>query len=181
MSILIVHESMFGNTSAIAEAIAEGMQKELARDRDPLSSPPVRVMTVAEAPTEIPEDVALLLVGGPTHAFSMSRESTREDAIRQGATAGAATGIREWIDNVVPRSDLPVRTFDTRVHVRMLPGSAAKTAASALRHKGFKSAERGESFWVGGTSGPLSHDEVVRARAWGAALVGQLVSPASAT
>lgn len=181
MSILIVHESMFGNTSAIAESIAEGMLKELARDHDPAGTAPVRVTTVADAPIEIPDEVTLLLVGGPTHAFSMSRESTREDAIRQGATAGAAMGIREWIDRVEPRGDLPVRTFDTRVHVRMLPGSAAKTAASALRHKGFRLAERGESFWVGGTPGPLSHDEVVRARAWGAALVGQLASPASAT
>lgn len=181
MSVLIVHESMFGNTADIAEAIAEGLAKGLASGPDPTAVTPVRVAAVAEAPTEIPGDVSLLLVGGPTHAFSMSRESTREDAVRQGATSGAAMGIREWIDQVVPRDDLPVRTFDTRVHVRMLPGSAAKTAANALRHKGFRLAERGESFWVAGTSGPLSHDEVVRARAWGAALAGQFVSPAPTT
>ncbi len=181
MSILIVHESMFGNTAAVAEAIAEGMTKELARDKGPASLTPVRLVPVADAPTDIPDDVRLLLVGGPTHAFSMSRESTREDAVRQGADAPPQRGIREWIDAVVPRADLPVVTFDTRVHVRMIPGSAAKTAASALRHKGFRHADRGESFWVGGTSGPLSHDELVRARAWGAALAGRYVSPAPAT
>jgi hypothetical protein len=180
MSTLIVHESMFGNTAAIAEAIAEG----IARTRGaPPGSPPdasapdpgghpttVRVVPVTQAPTRIGDDVELLLVGGPTHAFSMSRSSTRADAARQGATGSAHRGIREWIQEVEPREDLRVVTFDTRVHVRMLPGSAAKQAAIALRHKGFQRAERGESFWVGGTDGPLSHDEVVRARAWGAFL-----------
>lgn len=180
MSVLIVHESMFGNTRQIAEAIAEGMTKELTQDGTRPLTEPVRLVTVAEAPTEIPEDVHLLLVGGPTHAFSMSRANTREDAVRQGGLAPADVGIREWIERVTPRDSLRVVTFDTRVHVRMLPGSAAKSAVSALKHKGFRRAERGESFWVGGTPGPLSHDEVVRARAWGAALAGQFVGPTPA-
>lgn len=180
MTILIVNESMFGNTREIAEAIAEGITKELSRAPGVMATPHIDVTAVADAPTEIPDDVTLLLVGGPTHAFSMTRESTREDAARQGATGETQTGIREWIERVAPRADLPVITFDTRVHVRMLPGSAAKTASNALRHKGFDKAERGESFWVGGTAGPLSHDEVVRARAWGAALAERLVLPAPA-
>ncbi|MDN5796525.1 MAG: flavodoxin/nitric oxide synthase [Intrasporangium sp.] len=181
MTVLIVHESMFGNTQAIAEAIAEGMTKELPCGDDPAGGPVVRVVPVTAAPTEIPDDVSLLLVGAPTHAFSMSRERTRQDAVRQGAAGEAAIGVREWIDRVVPRSELPVVTFDTRVHVRLLPGSAAKTSANALRHRGFHRAERGESFWVGGVAGPLSHDEVVRARAWGVALAGQHLSPAPAS
>ena len=171
MSVLIIYESMFGNTEAIAEAIAEGVR----RGGD--SQPPGQVVTVvpvAEAPANVPDDVSMLLVGGPTHAFSMSRESTRADAVRQGATGKPQVGIREWIDGAEPRADLPVHTFDTRVHVRMMPGSAAKTAAMALRHKGFAGAKRGESFWVGGKDGPLSHDEIVRARAWGAFLAEAL-------
>jgi hypothetical protein len=181
MTVLIVHESMFGNTKQIAEAIAEGMSRELEHDRPADGAPAVRLVSVVDAPTEIPDDVHLLLVGGPTHAFSMSRETTRQDAVRQGGYAPADMGIREWIEQVTPHESLRVVTFDTRVHVRMLPGSAAKTAASALRHRGFPQAERGESFWVGGTPGPLSHDEVVRARAWGAALAGQFVGPTPAT
>ena len=185
MSILIVYESMFGNTAAIAEAIADGISHP--RGAPPGSPPgtsspepgghptPVRVLPVTQAPTTVPDDVQLLLVGGPTHAFSMSRDSTRADAARQGATGPARRGIREWIQDLVPSEDLRVVTFDTRVHVRMMPGSAAKQAAIALRHQGFRRAERGESFWVGGVTGPLSHDELVRARAWGGFLATLLV------
>jgi len=167
MTVLVIYESMFGNTEAIAEAVAEGIRREGEH------APPgqaVTVVQVAEAPQSIPHDVTMLLVGGPTHAFSMSRESTRADAVRDGAAGSVRVGIREWIDACQPRADLPVHTFDTRVHVRMMPGSAAKQAAIALRRKGFRHANRGESFWVGGKDGPLSHDEVVRARAWGASL-----------
>ena len=173
MSVLVIYESMFGNTEAIAEAIAEGVRRE-SEHHPP--GPQVSVIPVAQAPVRLPDDVTMLLVGGPTHAFSMSRESTRADAVRQGATGTARIGIREWISKCQPRADLPVHTFDTRVHVRMMPGSAAKQAAGALRRKGFRRAKRGESFWVGGTDGPLSHDEVVRARAWGA-FVAEALTP----
>jgi hypothetical protein len=171
MSVLVIYESMFGNTEAIAEAVAEGIRRE--GEQAPPGQP-VDVLTVADAPTQIPDDVTMVLVGGPTHAFSMSRESTRADAVRQGATGTPRLGIREWIDSCEPRPDLPVHTFDTRVHVRMMPGSAAKQAAIALRRRGFEQAKRGESFWVGGKDGPLSHDEIVRARAWGAFLAEAL-------
>jgi hypothetical protein len=174
MSVLVIYESMFGNTEAIAEAIADGVRRE-SEHHPP--GPEVSVVPVAQAPVRLPDDVTMLLIGGPTHAFSMSRESTRADAVRQGATGTARIGIREWIDACQPRAELPVHTFDTRVHVRMMPGSAAKQAATALRRKGFRHAKRGESFWVGGTDGPLSHDEVVRARAWGA-FVAEALTPA---
>jgi hypothetical protein len=186
MSVLIVHESMFGNTAAIAEAIADGITHPrgappgnptgISPEESGGHRPEVRVVSVTEAPSTIGDDVDMLIVGGPTHAFSMSRESTRADAARQGATGSPRRGIREWIHDVQPREDLAVFTFDTRVHVRMLPGSAAKQAAIALRHRGFRHAERGESFWVGGVEGPLSHDEVVRAHAWGAFLGSRVVA-----
>lgn len=162
---LVVYETCYGNTGQIAHAIAKGLADHAT----------VEIVNVDDAKGSVPDDVELVVVGGPTHAFSMSRANTREDAVRQGGLAPADVGIREWIERVTPRDSLRVVTFDTRVHVRMLPGSAAKSAVGALKHKGFRRAERGESFWVGGTPGPLSHDEVVRARAWGAALAGQFV------
>ncbi len=171
MSILIVCESQFGNTRAVADAIAEG----LLRDNGTEGSPPVRVVPVEEAPQRIPDDVTSLLVGGPTHAFSMTRASTRADAVKQGAPAGhEAVGIREWIEQVEPRPDLPVYTFDTRVHVKLVPGSAAKKAADALRHRGFGKAERGMTFWVEGTPGPLGEEELEKARSWGVELADKL-------
>ena len=73
MSILVVYESMWGNTRAVADAIARGL------------GPDTAVVEVTRAPADIPADVDLLVVGGPTHAFSMSRGTTRHDAAQRGA------------------------------------------------------------------------------------------------
>ncbi|MDX5318893.1 MAG: flavodoxin/nitric oxide synthase [Actinomycetes bacterium] len=164
MKALIVVESMFGNTRAVADAIAEGMKQ---------ASPPAEVVVVdvAGASAVVPDEVELLVLGGPTHAFSMTRESTRKDALaKAGSPNGAAkaeTGIREWIAAVGPEGTVKVVTFDTRVKKAFIPGSAAKSAAKALEDRGFEHAERGETFWVEDTPGPLKPGEIERAREWG--------------
>lgn len=164
MSVLIVVESLFGNTDAVAQAVAEGVRGAGT------ASSEVRVVRADQAPTTIADDVSLLLVGGPTHTFSMTRDSTRADAVSKGADAQRQErGIREWIAQVTPRAELAVVTFDTRVKVKLMPGSAAKAAAKALRERGF-AAERGETFWVEDTDGPLREGELERARAWGGGL-----------
>ena len=163
MTALIVFESLFGNTEELARAVAEGIA---AAGGD------VEVERADRAADRIGDDVSLLVVGGPTHAFSMTRASTREDAVVKGAPdEHAGSGIREWIERVEPRTALPVVTFDTRIPVRMLPGSAAKSAAKALRHRGFDRARQGETFWVVDMYGPLKDGELDRARAWGRSLV----------
>jgi hypothetical protein len=171
MKTLIVHESMFGNTRAIAEAIARGLRRGRGPDvlhvRDGEPTDLVRVMRTDDAPETVPDEGRLLVVGGPTHAFSMTRESTRQDAETKGATDHVRVGVREWIDALDARHDLPVITFDTRVRVRMLPGSAAKAAVKVLKEHGFQRAERGETFWVEGTEGPLEDGELDRAEEWG--------------
>ncbi|MFD1055647.1 flavodoxin family protein [Terrabacter terrigena] len=168
MNVLIVHESMFGNTAEIAAAIAAGLR----RGR-PSGDEGVTLVHVGDAPLTIADDVDLLLVGTPTHAFGMTRPQTRRDATSKGA-APSRHGVREWIESLTPRTDLPVVTFDTRVHVRMLPGSAARSAAKALRRKGFEHAEQGETFWVEGTPGPVVAGEVERAEHWGAELAARV-------
>jgi hypothetical protein len=113
--------------------------------------------------------VELLVVGGPTHAFSMSRQSTREDAVKQGAQATSSTGLREWLEALPHRAGTAtVTTFDTRVKsARHLPGSAARSAARTARRHGFTHVEQGESFYVDGVEGPLVSGETERARDWG--------------
>ena len=160
MKALVVYESMWGNTEQVARSIAAGLAQELD----------VAVVEVVEAPDSIPEDVALTVVGGPTHAFSLSRPRTRQDAFKQGATQGGeAVGIREWIGRLRSHAHAaPVATFDTRVDkVRRLPGSAARKAAKLARHRGFAAATGPESFYVFDTKGPLLPGELDRARDWG--------------
>jgi hypothetical protein len=125
----------------------------------------------------VPGDVRLLVVGGPTHAFSMSRPSTRKDAWQQGdVVMPTEVGIREWLDALEraggnPPRDLRVTTFDTRIaKVRRLPGSAARSAAKLLRRMGYRMIGTSESFFVNEMTGPIRDVEIERARRWGAEL-----------
>ena len=163
MRALVVVESMFGNTREVARAVARGLFPMIEVD----------LREVGHAPTRPGADVGLLVVGGPTHAFGMTRPSTRSDARADGALVVAApdVGLREWLAVLEPATPgTLVATFDTRVHRPRLPGSAARGARKALRQRGFLPLDAPESFWVEGTTGPLLPGETERARAWGAAL-----------
>lgn len=161
MTTLVVHESMFGNTREVALAIAQELPG------------PVEVVDVADAPIRLPPDVDLLVLGGPTHAFSMSRAATRHDAVAQGAAPEhEVRGIREWLDELPATPHVSVATFDTRVaKVRRLPGSAAKAAGKVVARRRVGSVIAVESFYVDDVAGPLLPGEVERARAWAGSLV----------
>jgi flavodoxin len=170
MRALVMYESMFGNSERVARAIAEGLEEHA----DVL----VRDVTTAAA-GEIPDDVDVLVVGGPTHAFSMSRPSTRDDAIRQGASQGmAADGLREWLEALAPDlGGLRCASFDTRVtRARRLPGSAARSAARVLRRHRGTMVTAPTSFFVDDVAGPLADHELERAWTWGDALGAGLLT-----
>lgn len=154
MHALVIYESMFGNTRKVAEGLATSAKVDLRE--------------VGAAPATIEGGVDLLVVGGPTHAFSMSRPRTREDARHETATVSTADGLREWIA-ALDRSGrrVPVATFDTKVARPNLPGSAARAAERRLRKLGFPIAAAARSFLVDGKTGPLLPGQLERARAWG--------------
>jgi hypothetical protein len=168
--VLVVAESMFGNTATIATAVAQG----LAEETD------VEVTTPVDPPRE---DLDLIVVGAPTHAFSMPRPVTREEARRQGAIGvNTSCGVREWIAAIPVCAHHPrIVTFDTRVmRTRRLPGSAARAAARDLRAKGYSPLAASTSFFVEDVRGPLADGELDRARAWGVRL-GSVLSAVTAT
>lgn len=169
MRALVVYESMFGNSEQVARAVAAGLETRFDV---------VELAEVGSAPG-VDDEVALVVVGGPTHAFSMTRHSTREDARKQGSTVDPdRPGIREWLATVTPPAQVQVATFDTRVaKVRHLPGSAAKSAAKAARRRGLSLATGAQSFYVDDTRGPLLEGELERAQAWGAGLASILTVP----
>jgi hypothetical protein len=166
MRALVVYESMFGNTEEVARAVSDGLAQELEVD----------LHEVRDAPAAITGFIDLIVVGGPTHALSLSRASTRVDAVRQGAPADrAAVGLRDWLSGLPkgPHSEL-VATFDTRVdRVRHLPGSAARKASRLAQALGYSSVGH-ESFYVSGTAGPLLAGELDRARDWGRSLAADM-------
>ena len=159
MHAVVVFESLWGNTEQLAREIAAGIGEG------------TEVVEAASAPSVLSPDVDLLVVGGPTHAFSMSTESTRESAKQQGADRIPARGIREWIEvQAAPARAVPVATFDTRVVSPRLPGSAAKKALKRLVGRGFRPVAKPETFRVHGYAGPVADGELERARRWGAEL-----------
>jgi hypothetical protein len=168
MRALVVFESMWGNTEEVAWAVARG----LGQGAD------VEVLDVSGPVPEDLTDVQLLVVGGPTHAFSMSRPSTRDDAVTKGAPAGhEGRGIREWLGSLPAAEHVQVATFDTRVgSMRRLPGSAAKGAARQVRRHHLGHLVDEESFYVGDMQGPLLEGELARAQEWG----GELLTRAGA-
>lgn len=162
MRSMVILESMFGNTRLVAEAIADGIGTSILVD----------LVRVDEAPPEIQSDVVLLVVGGPTHAFGMSRPRTREDAMTQKGDGprSAGNGMREWLASITGGKRPVAAAFDTRIDKPRVPGSAARAAEKRLRKLGFPLATRAESFYVSGTSGPLVEGELERARRWGETL-----------
>ena len=174
MHAVVLFESMYGNTEQIARAVADGLSSRLPADT-------VDLVEVGTAPAALGDDVDLLVVGGPTHAFGMSRPKTRADAAKQvgHSVVSAGIGQGEWLEALPAGSGRAVATFDTRVRRPRLPGSAARGAAKRLRALGFRSIARPESFWVSGSSGPLLDGEVGRARRWGEQLASA-AAPAAA-
>jgi flavodoxin len=158
----VIYESMFGNTERVAHAVAEGLR---AAGYDVAC----RAVTATEPDTA--DDMDLLVLGAPTHAFSLSRPNTRADAVRQGAApTRAASGLREWIGALpTTESGAPcVAIFDTRVtKVRRLPMAAGRTAAKLVRGRGYRLIGKPEPFLVVDTSGPLEDGEEERAERWG--------------
>jgi flavodoxin len=71
MRIVVIYESMYGNTHAIADAIGRGLATENE----------VAVVPVAEAAPDLLHEADLVIAGGPTHAHGMSGARSRQAAV----------------------------------------------------------------------------------------------------
>ena len=165
MRALVIYESIWGNTEQLAREVAAGIGDQ------------TEVVAAESAQAAIDADIDLLVVAGPTHAFSMTTETTRNSARQQGAERIPARGIREWIETLSsPARAVPVATLDTRVVSPRLPGSAAKKAMKRLVGLGFRPVAKPETFGVHGYAGPVADGELERARQWGAKLAGNVAA-----
>lgn len=168
MRAVIVYESMYGNTQRLAEAITDALAPELETE----------LVEVGHAPSRLDDDVDLLIVGGPTHAFSMSRPATRASAATSAPNGviSQSGGIREWLETLPHGEGRKVAVFCTKVRSR-LAGSAAKAIEKQLRRNGYRLLCPPENFFVEDQLGPLQTGESGRARAWANRLRGELTRP----
>ena len=164
MQAIVVYESHWGNTAAIARAIAEGI------------GPEARVLSTAEAVGGAIADVDLLVAGAPLLGFSLPTES-----MLKGLASNASRdptppdlshpSMRAWLDTLPhgsSRAGARAAAFETRIW--WSPGSAAKTILKMLEALGYRPAAKPERFIVKGKYGPLRDGELERAKAWGAEL-----------
>ena len=172
MRAVIIYESMFGNTHAIADAIAKGLE------------PPDNVVVVpmGEAGRERLGDVDLIVVGGPTHFHGMSRARTRKWA---AATAqkpkndlalnrdAQGPGVRDWLTSL-GHGHTKFAAFDTRFKgPAVLRGRASRLISRKLRRHGFEMVAKPESFFVT-LQNHLEPGEEARAQEWGERLAARV-------
>src|SRR5674476_1375579 len=150
MTALVVYESMHGSTQAVAQAIAEGLAPA-----GPVYVYEVSALAKAPGGRTITIDLDLLVVGGPTHAFGLSRPNTRQDAAKEapgGSVISQGYGLREWLNELtLPLGGLRFAAFATKPVKARLPGSAAKAADKHLRPPGGR---RRPGQRVAGLAGP---------------------------
>ena len=178
MSILIVYESMYGNTHEIADHVAAGLGERHGVDIVAASATP---------PQDL--EVDLLVVGGPTHVHGLSRASTRTAAVDAAATdddlhlddsADSESGLREWLAALGEHPHARAAAFDTRLDAAaVLTGRASRRIAKRLEGHGYDLIAEPESFLVD-KHNHLLPGESDRAREWGARLAEQLADAATA-
>ena len=159
---LIIVESCFGNTRAIAEAVAAGLIDGGAE---------AQVVEVDQAPSTLPAGLDLLVLGAPTHNRGLPTAATRAKACAQAGSGMASHGIGGWLETTVIPASTSAAAFDTVISKGWLSGSAAKAIAKALqRHQGRRTVSV-RSFVVTASKGPLADGEKTDAHSWGRELV----------
>jgi menaquinone-dependent protoporphyrinogen IX oxidase len=165
MRALVVYESMYGNTRAVADGIADGLRADYE----------VTVVPVAEATRDLVAGTDLLVAGAPTHMHGLSTRSTRRTAAKAAAKDGSelrldpdagGPGLRDWLKGLGRRDGLAA-AFDTRINgVPAFTGRASHPIAKLLKRHGYRLAAAPESFLVTSQS-TLLDGEADRARRWG--------------
>jgi hypothetical protein len=184
MDVVIVYESVFKNTHAIAEAIADGIRGADTNAR-------ATCLHLSDATPAVAAAADLLVVGGPTHMHGMSSGLSRRMGVKSETKTAAEAdraptehepdaegpGLREWFHQLPEASDGKVAAaFDTRIDNRHA-GGAANGISRRLRHHGYSLVAQPEGFLVEDMAGPLAEGELSRAAAWGAALLAGVDEP----
>jgi flavodoxin len=160
MKAVVVYESHFGNTAAVARAVAEGI------------GPEARALNTDEATDQALEGADLLVAGAPVIAFGLSRDGMRDQISAAAEKAPSAPDVshpllRSWLDKL-PAGPRWGAAFETRIW--WSPRGATGTIEARMKRRGYRLAAKSERFIVAGGYGPLKDGELERARAWGASL-----------
>ncbi len=147
MKTVIIYESMFGNTHHVAEEMAEVL----------CQGGPVELIAASHASSASIDGADLVIVGGPTHAHSMSWPSTRRSAIQAAEKSdelevdpdAEGPGLRDWFLALTMVDGVAAAAFDTRLDsAPILTGRAARSISRRLHDHKFREIVEPESFVV---------------------------------
>lgn len=160
MRAVVVYESLWGNTAAVAREIARGI------------GPDTRVLTTDEATPAAIADADLIVAGAPVLGFRLPTEEMRRSVVTSERRAPrppdlSHPSMRTWLDGL-PAGHGRSAAFETRVW--WSPGGSTGAITEALEHAGYLPLAKPARFVVRGRYGPLRDGELDRARAWGAEL-----------
>lgn len=174
MRALVVYESVFGNTRAVAEGITVGLNEILAAE----------VLPVASWEAGLTDGLDLLVIGGPTHIHNLTTATSRQQARKMAESNPdlhidehlGAVGIRNIAGDLGAGSGRPAAAFDTRLQAPpMFTGRASKPIARHLRSAGYRLVADPESFLVG-KDNQLADGELDHAASWGRALAAAVTA-----
>jgi hypothetical protein len=160
MKAVVVYESLWGNTAAIAHAIAEGI------------GPEARALTTDAASADTVGEADLVVAGAPVLGFSLASEGIRESVARSEANAPSPPdlshpSLRSWLD-ALPHGHGRSAAFETRIW--WSPRGATGDIEGRLSRAGYQPIAKAQKFVVADKYGPLREGELDRARRWGADL-----------
>jgi hypothetical protein len=160
MKAFVVYESLWGNTAAVARAIAEGIGAG------------ARALATDEAGADELAGPDLVVAGAPVLGFRLATDEMRTSVAGSEADALAPPdlahpSLRSWLAGL-PRGTGSCAAFETRIwwSPRGATGDIERGFASA----GYRVAAKAEKFIVKDKYGPLKEGELERARRWGAEL-----------
>ena len=160
MKAVVVYESLWGNTAAIARAIAEGLGEGTL------------ALSTAEATGAALADAELIVAGAPVLGFRLPTEAMRQNVVTSERNAPTPPDLshpsmRRWLD-ALPHGRGRSAAFETRIW--WSPGGATGPIADKLERAGYPRLTKARRFVVKGKYGPLRDGELERARRWGAEL-----------
>jgi len=160
MKAIVVYESLWGNTAAIARAIADGI------------GPEASALSTSQASGEAMAGVDVIVAGAPVLAFRLPIEQMRKSIGKDPKHSNrppdlSQPSLRSWLA-ALPKGSGRSAAFETGF--KRSPGSATGAIAKSLKRAGYQPVAKDERFIVTGTYGPLADGEVERAKAWGAGL-----------
>jgi flavodoxin I len=151
VKVLLVYDSLYGNTEQIARAVGGAIQGE------------VKLLRVGGAGPADLTGIDLFIVGSPTQGGRATRP------------------VQEFLSSIPDASikGLNIAVFDTRLTNKLVGvfGYGAGKIAGSLKDKGGNLISPAEGFFVKGSKGPLKEGELERAADWGKKLANQAAKP----